>query len=88
MTSQKSKMLIASIVIIRIFIHGIIMNAKETLKVSPNIAKLFNIGSYLYNLTMEIIKSSAPIYSKNQDFLTVDLKIKPRANLLKALSNK
>ncbi len=88
MNDQKSKMLIASIVLIRIFVHEMIMKSKETLKVSTNAAKLLNIGSFLYNLAMEIIKSSAPIYSKNQDFLTVDLKIKPRAHLLKALGKK
>jgi len=85
MNPQKSKMLIASVVIIRMFIHGILMRPKALLKVNPSPVRLLNIGSLLYNLTMDIIRTSTPVYPKNQDFLTIDLRIKPRANLLKSL---
>ena len=39
-------------------------------------------------MTMEIIKTYSPIYPKNQEFLTLDLRIKPKSNPLKALSKK
>lgn len=84
MTEQRSKMLIAGIVVIRVFIHAIIMRCKDSLKISAKAERLLNIGSFLYNVAMDLIRASAPVYTKNQDFLTVDLKMKPRSNLLKA----
>mgnify|MGYP006976748541 CR=1 FL=1 len=86
MDPEKSKMLINGIVIIRMFIQGMIMQCKELFKVNPDYEKLLNIGSFLYNIAMDIIQQTSLVHLKNQDFLSPDLKLKPRQRLLKAFA--
>jgi len=64
------------------------MNAPETLNTGKdNIEKLFNIGSFLYNVTMEYLKTLAPMNKKNQDGVISELKITPAQSPMTALSN-
>jgi hypothetical protein len=91
-------MIIGGIFILRIFLHKVLMNAKQSLGVEEKLAtseycffpyilfvrKLMNIGSFLYNIAIDSLQESAPIDSKNQSFLPYDLKIKPRGIPLRA----
>ncbi len=69
------------------FLYNVLLKAPDTLKVAnDNTEKLFNIGSFFYNLTMEYLKTLAPLNKKNQDGVITELKITPSKTPMTALS--
>jgi len=88
MNSQRCKLILGGVVMIRVFIYYFIMRPWEVLKQDRSkfkSEKLLNIGSILYNTLMGIFRNTVPAYPNNQSFLSVELKIRPKKNTLPAL---
>mmetsp|Transcript_21608 Transcript_21608/g.18626 ORF Transcript_21608/g.18626 Transcript_21608/m.18626 type:complete len:113 (-) Transcript_21608:380-718(-) len=81
-------MLIGGFVIIRLFVQKCIMRCTESLKLNKkniNLEKLLNIGSFIYNVAFDVVRSGAIAYPKNQDHLHPEYKMKAKKNLHKAM---
>jgi len=87
MSAQRVKLIIGGVFIMRVLIHFFIMRPWDGLsqkKTQFKTEKLLNIASILYNATMGVFKTSVPAYPNNQNFLSMDLKVKHKKNIQQA----
>jgi len=89
MTPNRSKMIMGSLILIRILIHKIILRPwtvfYDIKKTKVNKQNLLTIASVLYYLTTGLYKRNLALQHNNQAFLTPEARVKPRSNPLPAL---
>jgi len=89
MTPNRSKMIMGSLILIRILIHKIILRPwtvfYDIKKSKVNKQNLLTVASVLYYITTGLYKRNLALQHNNQAFLTPETRIKPRSNPLPAL---
>ncbi len=85
MTPSKSKLLLSSLVLVRVLLHRAILRPwtifPEIKEKNVKIENLLTVGSIVYHCLMDQIRDEVPIISDNQVLLKPKDRVKPRKNL-------